>query len=211
MRYVAGALVGNGAGRQDSGSGALAMQFFRRYRMELLLARHVLPRAELPPGYRFVRWRPELADRHAAVKFESFRGELDSVVFPCLGDLISCQSLMHDISVQEGFVPEATWLITRRTLPDDLSADCGTIQGLSTSQSLGAIQNVGIAPDARGLGLGRALVLKALSGFRAAGMRRVYLEVTVENRAAIALYRSLGFRILRTMYKAGNEMPAGAA
>jgi GNAT superfamily N-acetyltransferase len=169
--------------------------------MEIRLAETPLPPPALPPGYGFVRWRPEILERHAAVKYESFRGELDSVVFPCLGDLPACRRLMADIAGQKGFVPQATWLVTRRSLPDDLYADCGTIQGLSASNTLGAIQNVGVTPDARGLGLGKALVLKALYGFRAAGMRRVFLEVTAENAPAVELYRSLGFRTLRTMYK----------
>ena len=187
------------------------MRFFRRYRMEARVAEISLPTPVLPPGYRFVRWRDELVDRHAAVKYESFRGELDSTVFPCLGELSSCRRLMSDIASQPAFVPEATWLVSRRSLPDDLYADCGTIQGLAASSQLGAIQNVGITPDARGLGLGRALVLKALHGFRSVGTRRVYLEVTAENVAAVELYRSVGFRIIRTMYKAGADLPVGAA
>ena len=186
------------------------MRFFRRYRMEIRCAEVALPSPELPPGYRFVKWHSELVDRHAAIKYESFRGELDSGVFPCLGDFSGCRRLMADIAGQPGFVPQATWLVTRRSLPDDPYADCGTIQGLAASPAVGAIQNVGIAPDARGLGLGRALVLKALYGFRAAGMRRVYLEVTVGNEPAMELYRSLGFRVVRTMYKAAPG-PVGAA
>ncbi len=42
-------------------------------------------------------------------------------------------------------------------------------------------------------------------------MRRVYLEVTAENVAAVQLYRSVGFRIIRTMYKAGTGIPAGVS
>ncbi len=168
-----------------------------------------LPPPQLPEGYRFVRWRDDLVDRHAAVKYESFRGEMDSTVFPALGDLSSCRRLMADISVQQAFVSQATWLVTRCSLPDDPFADCGTIQGLAASTALGAIQNVGITPEARGLGIGRALVLKALHGFRAAGMRRVYLEVTAENAPAVQLYRGIGFRIIRTMYKAGAGTPVG--
>ncbi len=188
------------------------MQFFRRYRMELPVANVTLPRPELTTEIRFVRWDPKLIDRHAHVKYESFRGELDSTVFPCLGDLSACRRLMHEISEQDGFVPSATWLIVRKSFSDDLvSPDCGTIQGLAASRALGAIQNVGVIPETRGLGLGRALVLRSLHGFKAAGMRRVYLEVTAANQPAVALYRSLGFRVLRTMYKASAEAPLGAA
>ncbi len=187
------------------------MRFFRRYRMEARVADLILPPPALPPGYRFVRWTDDLIDRHASIKYESFRDELDSTIFPCLGELSACRRLMSDIASQPAFVPQATWLVSRRSLPDDLYADCGTIQGLAASPQLGAIQNVGITPDARGLGLGRALVLKALHGFRAAGMRRVYLEVTAENAPAVELYRSIGFRVIRTMYKAGIGVPVGVA
>ena len=45
-------------------------------------------------------------------------------------------------------------------------------------------------------------MIKSLAGFRLAGLKRVYLEVTAENQLAVALYASLGFRLVRTMYKA---------
>jgi ribosomal protein S18 acetylase RimI-like enzyme len=57
------------------------------------------------------------------------------------------------------------------------------------------------------MGLGRALVLKSLHGFRRAGMQRVYLEVTAENTPAVELYRSIGFRLKRTMFKSVEFEP----
>ena len=50
-------------------------------------------------------------------------------------------------------------------------------------------------------GLGRALVMKSLEGFFSARVMRVVLEVTASNVTAVELYRSLGFRITRTMYR----------
>ena len=47
--------------------------------------------------------------------------------------------------------------------------------------------------DARGRGLGRALVVALLERLRGQGARRVSLEVRSRNAPAIALYRSLGF------------------
>jgi len=67
---------------------------------------------------------------------------------------------------------------------------------------LGAIQNLGITPPHRGRGLGRALLLQALHGFRRAGLGRAFLEVTAQNEGAIRLYRRLGFRCRKTLYKA---------
>ncbi len=140
--------------------------------------------------------------RHAAAKYYSFRDEIDSRVFPCLGDLSGCKRLMQEIVRQETFLADATWLITHDGAGWNEQADCATIQGLAHSGFLGAIQNVGVLPQHRGLGLGRALVLKSLHGFRSAGLERVYLEVTGENVPAVELYRSIGFELVRTMYKA---------
>jgi ribosomal protein S18 acetylase RimI-like enzyme len=150
-------------------------------------------------------------DRHSQVKFASFRAEIDSQVFPCLGNLAGCRRLMQDICAQNTFLPEATWLITYRF--DDWSAivDCATIQGLGKSPTLGAVQNVGVVPEHRGQGLGRALVLRALAGFKSKGLRRVYLEVTAENQQAVALYQSIGFQHTRTMYKAVHIAPVTSA
>ena len=67
---------------------------------------------------------------------------------------------------------------------------------------MGAIQNLGVLPAHRGLGLGAALLLQALHGFRRAGLGRAFLEVTAQNDAAIRLYRRLGFRCRKTIYKA---------
>lgn len=162
----------------------------------------------LPAGFCWVGWKPSLLERHARVKFESFRTEIDSQVFACLGDSAGCRRLMREIAEHGAFLPEATWLIAT---DGDEPLDCGTIQGIQRSRTLGAVQNVGVIPSHRGLGLGRALVLKSLGGFRQARIRRVYLEVTAENTTAVRLYHSLGFRLTRTMYKAVDLAPPVAA
>ncbi|TCT11970.1 ribosomal-protein-alanine N-acetyltransferase [Tepidamorphus gemmatus] len=51
-----------------------------------------------------------------------------------------------------------------------------------------------VAPEARRRGLGRALVAAALETAARNGARRVYLEVAVDNAAALSLYGSIGFR-----------------
>ena len=75
-----------------------------------------------------------------------------------------------------------------------------------TSAAVGAIQNVGVVPAWRGRGIGEALVLQALHGFHWAGMVRGLLEVTAQNEIAQRLYRRLGFRRTKTLYKAVPEM-----
>jgi len=177
------------------------LTYVKRYRMELDLRRWRPPSIKLPRGYRFVGWNPSLVRAHAAVKYLSFRGEIDAQVFPCLGEYEGCQKLMSAIKKKEGFLPEATWLVeyvgARRLKPEY----CGTIQAVQIHRRQANIQNVGVAPPHRGQGLGTALILAALLGLDYLAVPRVRLEVTSENAGAVRLYRRLGFRTIRTLYK----------
>lgn len=55
------------------------------------------------------------------------------------------------------------------------------------------ILTVGVRPDARGAGVGRALVQAALGEAAAAGAESVFLEVAEDNIPARRLYAGLGF------------------
>lgn len=178
--------------------------------MEIDLETVSLSEPALPQGYHWLAWDPSSLTRHALVKYESFRSEVDARVFSCLGNMGGCQRLMQEIVNQKSFLPEATWLIVYQPDADSEPFDCGTIQGVVQSSGMGAVQNVGIVPHHRGLGLGKALVLKSLLGFQKARVRRVYLEVTAENLPAVNLYRSIGFHLARTMYKAVEVAEAHA-
>jgi hypothetical protein len=158
----------------------------------------------LPVGYHLAAWDPGLLPAHAESKYLSFRTEIDANVFPCLGEYDGCVRLMQEISRKDGFLPEATWLAINDEGPGEF---CGTVQGIRDRSGLGAIQNLGIVPEHRGRGLGSALMMKALNGFRRAGLRRAYLEVTAQNDGAIKLYRRLGFAKARTVYKAIEVSP----
>lgn len=173
----------------------MAITYYKRLRMEIDLDGLTDP-PRLPEPYFWIPWDEGLLAVHAEVKHQSFREAIDSAVFPCLGDRNGCLRLMREIRRKAGFLPAATWLISH---PDGC---VGTIQGVIDRGPIGAIQNVGVMPAHRGLGLGGALVLRALAGFREAGASRAYLEVTAENRSAVRLYKSLGFHRVKTLYKA---------
>ena len=66
---------------------------------------------------------------------------------------------MREIRRKPGFLAGATWLIA---CPEGY---VGTVQGVMDRGPIGAIQNLGVVPAYRGLGLGRALVRRALEGF----------------------------------------------
>jgi GNAT superfamily N-acetyltransferase len=173
----------------------MAITYYKRFRMEIDLDGSLAPPDLLPP-FSWVSWQESLVDLHAEVKYLSFRDEIDAHVFPCLGERNGCQRLMREIRRKPGFLAGSTWLIA---CPEGY---CGTVQGVMDRGPIGAIQNVGVVPSYRGQGLGRALVRQALEGFYQAGLRRAYLEVTAENSSAIRIYRNLGFRRSKTLYKA---------
>jgi ribosomal protein S18 acetylase RimI-like enzyme len=189
--------------------------YFKRHRMELDL-RHSRPQARLPEGFYWLPWNNGVLDLHAQVKYQCFAGEMDSRVFPSLGTLAGCRELMAAIASRTGFCPGATWLVAGKTVdrhhqefvslagvPLGVSRDVcvATVQGLLDTERYGGIQNLGVIPECRGLGLGVALLLKALEGFAANGARRAFLEVTAKNEQALRLYRRLGFRSYKTIYR----------
>lgn len=55
------------------------------------------------------------------------------------------------------------------------------------------VLTLGVALEARRRGLAKALMAAALGAARQAGAAACFLEVAVDNQAAIGLYRSLGF------------------
>ncbi|MEX0641184.1 MAG: GNAT family N-acetyltransferase [Pirellulales bacterium] len=180
----------------------MSLTYFKRYRMEIDLAARPIRAARLASGYIFVPWRAELLEAHAEMKYQSFRGEIDASVFPCLASYEGCLRLMDQIAGKPRFVPEATWLVATCDVRQRPRSFCGTIQGMRDAAGFGAIQNVGITADHRGLGLGAALVAQSLAGFRQVGVRRVFLEVTAQNEGAVRLYDRIGFSKARTNYRA---------
>ncbi len=171
------------------------LHYFKRYRMERRLP-DLPPRPDLPAYFQLIPWDLDILEAHAQVKYQCFRNEIDATVFPSLSSPWGCQELMQSISRRSGFCPLATWLLTGPEGP------CGTVQGVRDAHGVGAIQNLGVLATQRGLGLGSLLLLQALYGFRASGLDRASLEVTAKNEAAVRLYRRLGFRCYKTVYRA---------
>ena len=180
----------------------MGVTYFKRYRMQIHLHPELFQSRTLPEGYRLVPWHRDMLYQHADAKYRSFCGEIDAHVFPCLGDLTGCHRLMEEIADKQGFLPTATWLAVRASQPNAHLEYCGTVQGIADDRLTGGIQNLGVTPEHRGHGLGTALLLKALEGFWQAGLRWGSLEVTAQNAMAVSLYRKLGFRRVKTVYKA---------
>ena len=179
--------------------------YFKRFRMELDLVLPLPSVPALPEGCRWIAWDENLLRVHADVKARCFAAEIDRLVFPKLASSEGCLQLMREIRGRRGFRPQSTWLIARG------AEYIATVQGVSERIGYGAIQNLGVVPEHRGQGLGTALLLQALQGLRSSGLAVVRLDVTAENATALRLYRRLGFRCRKCVYKIANPLAYVAA
>lgn len=182
----------------------MGVTYFKRYRMEVELDEIGFCPPPLPRGYELLAWDSALLEAHAETKYRSFCFEIDANVFPCLGDRDGCLRLMNEITRRDTFLGQATWLLRHRPGASASAELCGTIQGIRDRCGIGAVQNLGITPPHRGRGLGTLLLYQALVGFQAVGLPRAFLEVTAQNVGALRLYQRLGFRIVKTVYKAAE-------
>jgi ribosomal protein S18 acetylase RimI-like enzyme len=73
----------------------------------------------------------------------------------------------------------------------------GWVAGRVFNDGRGWIQQLAVARSARGLGLGRALLLHALAELQARGASTLALGVQAANEHAIGLYRDVGFEVAR--------------
>jgi len=181
----------------------MVLTYFKRYRMEIDLNERDFSRTPVPEGYRLIPWSESICELHAEAKYLSFCGEIDTHVFPCLGQLRGCRQLMRQIAHKPGFLSETTWLMVTDE-GDEKFELCGTIQGIVNQRGIGAIQNLGIPSKHRGRGIGTCLLHKSLEGFRRSGLNGVSLEVTAENDGAVRMYRRNGFVTIKTVFKAAE-------
>lgn len=59
----------------------------------------------------------------------------------------------------------------------------------------GELLTIAVRPEARGRGIGAALLSEILAGAAARGAERIFLEVAADNAAALALYQRGGFAV----------------
>jgi mycothiol synthase len=93
------------------------------------------------------------------------------------------------------FDPSSILLVSFAADPDHLIGFCrvGTYAD-DDGRLVGEVKHVGVRREARGRGLGRELVRWGIAACRERGVEDVYLSVESENRGALGLYESLGFR-----------------
>lgn len=92
------------------------------------------------------------------------------------------------IAREPGFDPDLA-----RVLSDE-AGPLGLLRGALPPGGEGVVEVIGLAPRARGRGLGRYLLRRTEALLRARGAAVIGLTVAESNRAALALYRAEGYR-----------------
>ena len=174
---------------------------FKRFRMEIDLRRWQYKEPKLPEGYFLEPWSPTLLDAHATAHYLSFRNEIDSELFANFQTYAGSRRVVDYVVHHHGFLPEATWLAVYHPRGSFHPLYVGTMQGIIDSFGQGAIQNVGVVPGHRHLGLGRILISQCLRGYQLSGVGIVHLDVTAGNDSAIHLYQTIGFRTTQVFYR----------
>ncbi len=176
------------------------IQYIKRYDMCLDFTKTILSPPILPPEYFWISWTPQLTDVHARIQYLGFRDELDALVFPSFRRYDSCLCLAHQIIDSPDFLPQAAWIIGKK-LEDNQGVYCAAVQTSLLVNRRGQIHNIAVLPEYRGQGLGKALLLKSLAGFKQVGCQSVVLEATAENIPAMCLYKNTGFYVVKTTFK----------
>ena len=70
---------------------------------------------------------------------------------------------------------------------------------LQVSSGIGGIYGLGVLPEYRGKGYGRAILLKAVEKLKAVKAEQIMLQVAAENEKALSLYKSCGFEEMSVM------------
>jgi putative acetyltransferase len=89
--------------------------------------------------------------------------------------------------------PRARYWVVERAGRVLGGAGFAQLAGTTVEQATCELRKMYFVPEARGLGLGKALLELLLDEMRLAGFRRCYLETTGRMQAAQRLYRAAGF------------------
>lgn len=96
--------------------------------------------------------------------------------------------------------PEASWIEQLQTLPTFVAVldgvDCGIVRSSPhpEEEHVTELISMWVAPEARGKGVGEALIETVIHWSRAKGYKWLSLDVSEDNCFAIALYERYGFR-----------------
>jgi ribosomal protein S18 acetylase RimI-like enzyme len=149
----------------------------------------------LPSGLRLVPWHEDFYTASGDLIHRAYTGHIDSQINDQYTTVHGSLRFLHNIIRFPGcgiFDTANSWVLREER--------SGLVQGLllcsRVRPDVGHITQLCIAPELRGLGLGRALLHRCIAEFVRRNFRGITLTVTTENREARKLYADYGFNTL---------------
>lgn len=174
-----------------------ASRRFRPFERSFMVCElHEVQRAvhELPAAYVAGRWQPEAYLPAAALIRDAYVGHTDSEINDQYRTLTGAQRFLHNIVHFPGcgiFDSANSWVVRSRA--------GGEIEGMvlcsRVRKDAAHITQLCVREEARGRGIGTALLRCCLGSLQASGIRTVSLTVTDSNKGAVRLYEAYGFRV----------------
>jgi ribosomal protein S18 acetylase RimI-like enzyme len=143
------------------------------------------PPAGGPARLGYDPFRSENSDAFQRTLLRTYEGTLDC---PEVNGVRTAEEILEGHRSQGVYDPDRWWLLRREGAPVGVAL---LIEHPEFDEW--DLSYLGLVPEARGLGLGREAMIRALAEAQAAGRRGVCLSVDGRNRPAWGLYRGLGF------------------
>ncbi len=139
---------------------------------------------------RELNWR---TDRDAVLQFQRDTYELNFPGF--VADQGFLRAYERDLRQAQRSGRQVVWVVERE------GRLCGflwlSLVATMVDPCVGFVNNLYVAPEERGRGLGRLLVQKADEWFRGQGVAKAQLTASAHNAAALRLYESAGYHTIR--------------
>lgn len=146
--------------------------------MQKALGAAPLPTPSLPPGFAFT---PFDVAHHA----RAARALLNAAYARGGGDVLDFEAWWPAVESDEEYDPALCFVLTRTATSE--------LAGFAQCWASGFVKDIGVQPDLRRRGLGRALMLEIFRAFQASGIAEVRLKVQADNPSGAPVFcRTLG-------------------
>jgi len=146
-----------------------------------------------PSGMELRRWlEPDFAPASRLIA-SSYQGHLDSHINEQYRTPTGSQRFLHNIVRFPGcgyFDADSSRTLVRKGTTEIM----GLLLCSRVRQNVGHVTQICVAPECRGMGLGRLLMQDCARNLAQRAFRMLTLTVTASNRNAVGLYQRLGFR-----------------
>jgi mycothiol synthase len=142
-----------------------------------------MPAADPPNGFTIRSFQPGDAPALAEIQNAAFTGSWG--FSPNTAEEIEYRSSMSNTSY-----PGILFLLNG----EKVAGYCWTFLAPANGKTRGIIGMIGVAPDYRGRGVSKPILLAGMEYLRSVGVEDIALHVDGENTPAIRLYLSVGFR-----------------